>query len=89
MHIFEALARLVPMPSMAPDDFVELESHHLAFGTTVVMVTAVVNHSLVNQLQRLKRGGHRPVLLLVSSADQPMAPLDGMPAYAIRIEDTR
>ena len=77
------------MPSMSPDALVDLESRQLAFGTTVVMVTAVAGQALVNQLQRLKRGGHRPVLLLVTAAEQPLAPLDGMPAYAIRIEDTR
>jgi uncharacterized protein (DUF58 family) len=89
MHIFEALARLVPMPSMSADAFVELESRHLAFGTTVVMVSAVAGHALINQLQRLKRGGHRPALLLITSAEHPLAPLDGLPAYAIRIEDTQ
>jgi uncharacterized protein (DUF58 family) len=89
MHIFEALARLVPMPSMSADAFVELESRHLALGTTVVMVSAVAGHALIHQLQRLKRAGHRPVLLLITSDEHPLAPLDGLPAYAIRIEDTR
>ena len=88
-HIFEALARLVPMPSMAPETFVELEGRELAFGTTVVLVTSVVNRAVVSQLQRLKRGGHRPVVLLITATEQPLAPLDGLPAYAIRIEDTR
>src|ERR1700704_6051713 len=41
MHILEALARLVPMATMAPEDLVELEIRGLAYGTTVVMVTAV------------------------------------------------
>lgn len=89
MHIFEALARLVPMPSMAPETLVGLEARELAFGTTVVMVTAVANEALANQLARLKRGGHHPVMLLISSSERPLAPLDGLPAYAIRIEDTR
>jgi uncharacterized protein (DUF58 family) len=88
-HIFEALARLVPMPSMAPETFVELEGRELAFGTTVVLVTSVVNRAVVSQLQRLKRGGHRPVVLLITATEQPLAPLDGLPAYAIRIEDMR
>jgi hypothetical protein len=29
------------------------------------------------------------VLLLVTSEEQPLAQLDGLPAYAIRVEDTR
>jgi len=88
MYIFEALARLVPMGSMPPEALVELEGRELAYGTTVVMVTSVVNRPLIHQLQQLKRGGHQPVLLLITAADEALAPLDGMLAYAIRIEDT-
>ena len=43
----------------------------------------------MHQLQQLKRGGHRPVLLLITSSEQPVVALDGLPAYAIRVEDTR
>ncbi|MBV9577417.1 MAG: DUF58 domain-containing protein [Chloroflexi bacterium] len=89
MHIFEALASLVPMGSMPVESLVELEGHELAYGSTVVMVTAVTNTRLFNQLQQLKRAGHRPVLLLITADEEPVAPLDGLPAYAIRIEDTR
>jgi uncharacterized protein (DUF58 family) len=89
MHIFEALALLIPMGSMPPESLVKLERHELAYGTTVVMVSAVASHALIVELQALKRGGHRPVLLLITSADEPLAPLDGLPAYAIRVEDTR
>ena len=89
MHIFEALARLVPMGSMPVESLIELEAHDLAYGSTVVMVTAVTGEPLFNQLQQLKRGGHRPVLLLITADEEPVAPLDGLPAFAIRIEDTR
>jgi uncharacterized protein (DUF58 family) len=89
MHIFEALARLVPMGSMPVESLVEIEGRDLAYGSTVVLVTAVTSDALINQMNQLKRGGHRPVLLLITSADEPVARLDGMPAYAIRIEDTR
>ncbi|HEX8968021.1 MAG TPA: DUF58 domain-containing protein, partial [Chloroflexota bacterium] len=89
MHIFEALARLVPIASMSAQALVELESRGLAYGTTVVMVSCVVGQALVHRLQHLKRAGHRPVLLLITAAEQPLAPLEGLPAYAIRIEDTQ
>jgi uncharacterized protein (DUF58 family) len=89
MHIFDALARLVPMGSMSVDSLVELEGHDLTYGTTVVMVTAVASDPLLHQLRQLKRRGHRPVLLLITSEEQPLAALDGMPAFAIRIQDTR
>ncbi|MCA1646373.1 MAG: DUF58 domain-containing protein [Chloroflexi bacterium] len=89
MHILEALARLVPMPTMAGESLVELESRELAYGTTVVMITAGATNELVDQLHRLRRGGHQPALLLITSDEEPLAPLGGMPAYAIRIADTR
>jgi uncharacterized protein (DUF58 family) len=89
MHIFEALASLVPMGSMPVESLVELEARDLAYGSTVVVVTAATGDALINQLNQLKRGGHRPVLLLVTSDEQPLARLDGLHAFAIRIEDTR
>jgi uncharacterized protein (DUF58 family) len=89
MHIFEALARLVPMGSMPVQSLVELEAHDLAYGSTVVVVTAATGEPLIRQLQQLKRAGHRPVLLLITADEAPVAPLDGLSAFAIRIEDTR
>jgi len=88
MHVLESLAMLVPMPTMAPETLVDVEARHLAYGTTVVMVTAEATPGLISNLQRLRRGGHQPALLLITSAEHPLAPLDGLPAYAIRIEDT-
>jgi uncharacterized protein (DUF58 family) len=89
MHVLEALAKLVPMPTMAPEILVDLEGRELAYGTTVVMVTAFADQDLVEQLQGLRRAGHQPVMLLITSAEQPLAPLNGLPAYAIRVEDTQ
>jgi hypothetical protein len=43
----------------------------------------------MDQLQRLRRGGHQPALLLITSDEQPIAPIGGMPAFAIRIADTQ
>ena len=89
MNILEALATLVPMGSMPIESLVELESRELAYGTTVVVVTSVANDSLLAQMRPLRRRGHQPVLLLVSADERPVAPLDGLLAYAIRVSDTR
>lgn len=88
MHIFEALAQLVPMGSMPAESLVELERGDLAYGTTLVMVTSIANQALIQQLLQLRRSGHQPVLLLITADEEPLAPLEGLPAYAIRIEDT-
>jgi hypothetical protein len=77
------------MGSMPIESLVEVEARELAYGSTVVMITAAGGEALIRHLQRLKRGGHQPVLLLITSDEEPVAPLDGLPAYAIRIEDTR
>jgi uncharacterized protein (DUF58 family) len=87
MNILEALARLVPMPTMAPETLVELEGRWLAYGTTVVVVTAALSDLLVRQLRKLQSAGHRPVVLLISSSEEPVARLDGLAAYAIRVAD--
>src|SRR6202030_3589502 len=50
MHVLEALARLVPMPTLDPETLVELEGRELAYGTTVVMVTAVATDELMDRL---------------------------------------
>lgn len=89
VYVLEALARLVPMASMAPQSLVELASRELSYGTTVVLVTGMLNDALVRQLRRLRGAGHRPAVLLISTTDEPMARLDGLPAYAIHVEDTR
>jgi uncharacterized protein (DUF58 family) len=89
MHVLEALARLVPIATMAPETLIDLEGRDLAYGTTVVLVTAVATDAVIDRLQRLRRGGHQPALLLITSDEQPLARLGGLPAYAIRVEDTR
>jgi uncharacterized protein (DUF58 family) len=89
MHILEALARLVPIPTMAPETLLELEEHALAYGTTIVLVTASISDQLVRQSRRLQSAGHRPTVLLITSEDQPLARLGGLPAYAIRVADTQ
>jgi uncharacterized protein (DUF58 family) len=89
MHILEALAKLVPMASMSSEALVEHEARDIGFGATVVMVTAVASDSLIGRLRLLKRAGHQPVLLLITADERPFAPLGGLAAYAIRIEDTR
>jgi uncharacterized protein (DUF58 family) len=89
MHILEALAKLVPMANMAPEDLLELESHNLAYGTTVVLVSATATEAVLRQLSRLRRGGHRPALLAIGASDMPSGSIDGIAVHAVRVEDTQ
>jgi uncharacterized protein (DUF58 family) len=87
MHVLEALATVVPMPTMAPEDLLAMESHDLAFGTTVAMVSTVVEDELLQQLQRLRRAGHRPAVFLVGS-NKRFESVQGVPVHHVRVEDT-
>ncbi len=88
MHVLEALATLVPMATMGPGDLVELEGRDLAYGTTVVMVSATADSALLRQLARLRQAGHRPALLLIGDATG-WSTLDGIPVRRVRVEDAR
>jgi len=88
MHVLEALATVVPMATMGPDTLVQLEGRELAYGTTVVMVSAVADAALLRQLGRLRRGGHRPALILIGQ-DGTSGVVDGIPVHRVRVEDTR
>jgi uncharacterized protein (DUF58 family) len=87
MHVLEALAKLVPMATMGPETLVALEGRELAFGTTVVMISATATDELLEQLARLRRAGHQPLLMLVGRK-LASAMLHGVPIRHIRVEDT-
>jgi uncharacterized protein (DUF58 family) len=89
MHVLEALATLVPMATMGPDDLVELEGRDLAYGTTVVMVSATADDALLRQLSRLRRAGHRPALLLIGDGIGGSSVVDAIPVHHLRLEDAR
>jgi len=89
-NILEALAKFVPMATMDIESLVDFEAHDQTYGTTVVVVTSVVSDILVRRLGRLRRGGHRPVLLIVGSgsgAGLGSASLDGVFVHHVRVED--
>jgi uncharacterized protein (DUF58 family) len=88
MHVLEALATLVPMATMPSETLVELEGRDLAYGTTVVMVTAAADDRLLGQLARLRRSGHRPALILVGDAAAATI-VDGIPIRGVPLEKTR
>lgn len=89
MHVLEALAKLVPMATMGLETLVELEGRELAYGTTIVVVTAVADELLLRQLGRLRRAGHRPSLLVIGGASGGSSSLDGIPVHRVRVEDTQ
>ncbi len=90
MHVLEALATLVPMPTLSPADLVALEAQDLPYGTTVAMVSCIAEEDLLQQLARLRRAGHRPVLFLVGDAAvETGRSVDGIAVRRVRVEDTQ
>jgi uncharacterized protein (DUF58 family) len=89
--MLEALARLVPMPTMAIESLLDIETHDLTYGTTVILVSCVASDVLLGQLRRLRRAGHRPALVLVGAdaTSQATPSLDGIAVRHVRVEDTR
>jgi uncharacterized protein (DUF58 family) len=85
MHVLEALATLVPMATMGAETLVESEGHDLAYGTTVAMVSAVASDALLRQLARMRRAGHRTMLILVGDRVAPTI-VDGVPIRTVPLE---
>jgi uncharacterized protein (DUF58 family) len=62
-RILEALGGLSPITMASLADQLERESHSLPFGSTFVVVTALMPEPLAAVLQRLHRSGHHATVL--------------------------
>lgn len=82
--ILEALAKVYPTPVMPAGDLIQLASPELPWGTTVVIITAVVDDALRAALLRLQEAGHGAVLVLVGDRTQP--PDLEVPVFTVRGE---
>ena len=69
--ILEALAKVYPTPVMPVGDLIHLASPELPWGTTAVIVTAVVDVPLEAGLLRLREAGHGVVLVLIGDRVRP------------------
>jgi uncharacterized protein (DUF58 family) len=63
--ILEALAKVFPTPVMPIGDLMYLEAADLPWGSTAVVVTAVVDPSLRLGIGRLRDAGHGVVVVLI------------------------
>jgi uncharacterized protein (DUF58 family) len=80
-RILEALAMVTPFPLLPFEELLGRESSNLPWGTTLVIISAIVTEDLVGEMLRLKKGGHR--LILVSSGDFA-GPLPDIAVYRFR-----
>ncbi|MBI3997965.1 MAG: DUF58 domain-containing protein [Armatimonadetes bacterium] len=83
-EMLEALAKVFPTPVMPLGDLMYLEASGLPWGTTAVVITAVVDPSLRIGVGRLRDAGHAVVLVLIG--DRARDPLLGVPVHRVRGE---
>ncbi len=63
--VLEALAKVLPFATAPMEELLRAESKGLPWGSTVVLVTAIVTEEMAALLERLQASGHRVVLLVV------------------------
>ena len=81
-HILEALAMVMPIAMTPMEQIVERESYRLPLGSTLVMVTAIVNPPLLATLTKLREAGYAVVLLSVAE-DKVEQEMGGITAYSV------
>ena len=69
MHVLEALAAVTGFATGSIENLIRRESTNVPWAATMIVVTAVVNESLVVTLNQLKRAGRR--IALVSLGEEP------------------
>jgi hypothetical protein len=90
-HVLETLARLQTAETFSIADLLRRESHHLAWGTTLIVITGKVDEILFDELFQTRRRGLNAVIILAGRAvdwqeTQRKANLCGFPAFAFQNE---
>jgi len=90
-HVLETLARLQSADTFSIIDLLRRESPHLAWGTTLVVITGKVNEILFDELFQARRRGLNAVIILAGRTGdwqetQRKANLIGIPAFAFQNE---
>ncbi|MCL4369290.1 MAG: DUF58 domain-containing protein [Chloroflexi bacterium] len=70
--MLEVLAKVMPFATAPFEDLLRMESRSLPWGSTLVVVTAIVTEEMAGILESMRDAGHKVTLLLVgegSSAD--------------------
>lgn len=86
MLILEALAQDILWGHVPLVSLLNLELPRLPYGSTVVVISALVDEDLLSALLDIKATGRRVVLLAVGT-DPPSIQVDGFPVYHLRYGD--
>ena len=85
LHILEALAQIDVSETMTIARLVQNESRNLAWGSTMVVISAMPTDALLSNLIKMKRSGRRVALIAVGGSE-PSISKDGLTVYHIREE---
>jgi hypothetical protein len=83
LHILEALAQIDIFETVPIAKLVQNESQNLAWGSTIVVITAMPTDALYSTLLNIKRGGRRVVLIVVGGTE-PSIMKDVLTVYHIK-----
>lgn len=86
-RVLEALAQVGGLSTVAMDSFLQRETRNLAWGATIVVVTAVAPEGLLAGLTRLRRAGRQ--VALVQVGDGELASVPGIPVYRATAGEAR
>ena len=90
-HMLETLARLQTANTFSIADLLRRESPHLAWGTTIIVITGKVDEILFDELFQTQRRGMNAVIIMAGRTvdwqeTQRKANLFGFPAFTIQNE---
>ncbi len=63
--VLEALARVLPFATVSIEQMLRAEARNLPWGTTVVLITAILTEEMVEILRAIKSAGHQIAVLLI------------------------
>jgi len=84
--ILEALATIMPVPTLPLADLLAAEAPALPWGTTVLAITPIADPDLLGALVAVRREGRSAGLVLVGT-QAPAVAADGMPVFHVRSEE--
>src|SRR6185503_10573000 len=74
MHLLETLARVQIIENSALVPLLGQQRYHLAWGTTLIVITGKLSDSLLDELYQARRSGQNAVVILAGAgetADEP------------------
>ena len=85
LRIMEILAQVHQTETVQISRLVLKEARNIPWGSTVVVITAVVTDSLLASLSQIKRGGRKVALIIVGDSEAEMS-RDGLTVYRVNDE---